>query len=167
MPVKQLTNSAVNPSFKPPHNPSPPSMVLTPLTISRYRPLPPPQHSTDKYIWQAPPSDHPTPFPLDLALSLALLRSHAELKPPQLYTIIVLPLCQRLCPGEHPSSTTLCCLSYSAIVSKHRRPLAPVRCRNQCPHLLLVHYGPDGAASPQHRGHGSWVFMLEQNLEIR
>jgi hypothetical protein len=37
MPVKQLTTSALNPPFKPPHNPSPQSMALTPLTTAHCR----------------------------------------------------------------------------------------------------------------------------------
>jgi hypothetical protein len=37
MPVKHLTSHTMNPPFKPPHNPSPPSMALRPLS----QPLPP------------------------------------------------------------------------------------------------------------------------------
>jgi hypothetical protein len=96
MSVAQLRASkchinAFTPPFKPPLNPAPPSMVLTPLTAAGYRPLSPPRRSPGPYKRRAPPPEHPTPFPLTLELSLAFLHSHAEVEPPSLFAVIAPP----------------------------------------------------------------------------
>jgi hypothetical protein len=129
--------------FKPPLNPTLPSMVLTPLTSIGYRPLPPPRCSPSPYKRQAPPLEHPAPFPLTLKLSLAFLCSRIELEPPPLFTIVPPPLRYLLCSSEHPSAPPCpACLPQPLSVSIGEVPLHPLSTP------LLVHCGPGRVAGP-------------------